>query len=48
MDPGFQNIPNAQVDIYLQNAAAHKPGISREEVNEYYNRWSEKYENVSY
>ena len=46
MDPGFQNIPNTQVDIYLQNAAAHKPGISRDEVNEYYNKWSDKYEQV--
>lgn len=46
MDPGFSNIPNNQIKNYLQNAAAHKPGITHEEVKDYYNNWSLKYEQV--
>lgn len=45
-DPGFQNIPNQQVDSYLINAAAHVPGIKNESVVEYYNDWADKYDNV--
>lgn len=45
-DPGFQNIPDEQVNSYLINAGAHKPGINHLEVTEYYDKWANQYENV--
>ena len=48
MDSKLEEIPKNQINIYLQNAGAHKPGITRHQVNEYYNEWSSKYEQVSF
>ena len=41
-DPGFQNIPDEQVNSYLINAGAHK----HVEVTEYYDKWANQYEHV--
>jgi ubiquinone/menaquinone biosynthesis C-methylase UbiE len=43
-DPGFVNIDDEQVATYAVNAGAFRPGIKKEEVINYYSKWSENYD----